>query len=204
MGAPQNLRAVGDQIEQLLDELQATADPRSYERAAELLRLVSELYGAGLARVVELAAERDGELVDVFVEDDLVASLLLVHGLHPETLERRLDKALAAVRPFLASHGGDVELLDIDSAAGAVRLRLLGSCDGCPSSAVTLQLAVERAITEAAPEIVRMEVDEPSKTADRGAPVVLGTKPAASESSYPGATAAKPVFTECPAEMAAT
>ena len=76
MGAPQNLRAVGDQIEQLLDELQATADPRSYERAAELLRLVSELYGAGLARVVALAQERDRELVEAFVGDDLVASLL--------------------------------------------------------------------------------------------------------------------------------
>jgi Fe-S cluster biogenesis protein NfuA len=204
MGAPQNLRAVGDQIEQLLDELQATADPRSYERAAELLRLVSELYGAGLARVVELAQERGGELVEAFVGDDLVASLLLVHGLHPETLERRLDKALAGVRPFLASHGGDVELLDIDAAAGAVRLRLLGSCDGCPSSAVTLQLAVERAITEAAPEIVRLEVDEPSKAADRGAPVALGTKPVAAESRYSETTPTKPVYTECPAEMAAT
>jgi Fe-S cluster biogenesis protein NfuA len=204
MGAPQNLRAVGDQIEQLLDELQATADPRSYERAAELLRLVSELYGAGLARVVALAQERDRELVEAFVGDDLVASLLLVHGLHPETLESRLDKALAGVRPFLASHGGDVEMLDIDAAAGAVRLRLLGSCDGCPSSAVTLQLAVERAITEAAPEIVRLEVDEPSKAADRGAPVALGTKPGAAESRYPETTPAKPVYTECPAEMAGT
>jgi len=204
MGAPQNLRAVGDQIEQLLDELQATADPRSYERAAELLRLVSELYGAGLARVVELAQERDGELVEAFVGDDLVASLLLVHGLHPEKLERRLDKALAGVRPFLASHGGDVELLDIDAAAGAVRLRLLGSCDGCPSSAVTLQSAVERAITEAAPEIVRLEVDEPSKAADRGAPVALGTKPVAAESRHPETAPTKPVYTECPAEMAAT
>jgi Fe-S cluster biogenesis protein NfuA len=204
MGAPQNLRAVGDQIEQLLDELQATADPRSFERAAELLRLVSELYGAGLTRLVEMAAGRDGELVDAFLEDDLVASLLLVHGLHPETLERRVDKALAGVRPLLATHGGDVELLGIDGDAGAVRLRLLGSCDGCPSSAVTLQLAVERAITEAAPEIVHLEVDEPSKVPDRGAPVTLGTKPVAVEVNYPEPTPAKPVYTECPAEMAAT
>ena len=57
-------------------------------------------------------------------------------------------------------------MLDIDADAGAVRLRLLGSCDGCPSSSITLQMAVERAITEAAPEIVRLEVDEPSKAAD--------------------------------------
>ena len=66
----------------------------------------------------------------------------------------RVEAALESVRPFLAHHDGDVELLDIDPDAGAVLLRLLGSCDGCPSSAVTLQLAVERAIVDAAPEIV--------------------------------------------------
>jgi Fe-S cluster biogenesis protein NfuA len=142
--------------------------------------------------------------VDAFVEDDLVASLLLVHGLHPETLERRVDAALAGVRPLLASHGGDVELLDIDADAGAVLIRLLGSCDGCPSSAVTLQSAVERAITEAAPEIVRIEVDEPSKVSDRGAPVTLGTKAVAVEAGYPEPTPTRPVYTDCPAEMATT
>ncbi len=47
--------------------------------------------------------------------------------------------ALDSVRPYLGSHGGDVELLGVDEDAGAVHLRLLGSCDGCPSSAVTLQ-----------------------------------------------------------------
>ena len=96
------------------------------------------------------------------VDDDLVASLLLVHGLHPESLAHRVEEALARCGRLLAAHGGDVELLGIDDEAGAVRLRLLGSCDGCPSSSVTLQLAVERAIVEAAPEIVRIDVDQPS------------------------------------------
>ena len=81
-----------------------------------------------------------------------MASLLLVHGLHPESLERRVEAALVSVRPFLAQHGGDVELLGIDEDVGAVKLRLLGSCDGCPSSASTLRGAVEVAIAEAAPE----------------------------------------------------
>jgi hypothetical protein len=65
MPAPQNLRAAGERIEQLLDELRETADRRSYDRAEELLRLVSDLYGAGLARVVELAEERSPDLIDV-------------------------------------------------------------------------------------------------------------------------------------------
>jgi Fe-S cluster biogenesis protein NfuA len=185
MPAPQDLRATGDRIERLIDELRATAEPRTYARAEELVRLITELYGAGLARVVELSAERDLGLLDALVADELVASLLLVHGLHPEPLAQRVEAALAEVRPLLSSHGGDVELLEIDEEAGAVRLRLLGSCDGCPSSAVTLQSAVERAILEAAPEIVCIDVDAPAPPVP-GVPVLLGTKP---------------VYEECPTEM---
>ena len=70
-----------------------------------------------------------------------------------------MEAALASVRPLLSSHGGDVELLELDEEVGAVRLRLLGSCDGCPSSAITLQSAVEGAILKAAPEIVCIDVD---------------------------------------------
>jgi Fe-S cluster biogenesis protein NfuA len=184
MPAPQNLRATGDRIEQLLDELRATADPRAYARAEELLRLVSELYGAGLARVVEMAAEQAPALMDAFVGDDLVASLLLVHELHPDGLAQRVESALAKVRPLLAGHGGDVELLDVDQEAAAVHIRLLGSCDGCPSSSVTLQLAVEKAILEGAPEIMTIDVDQPALEAP-SVPVSIG---------------AKPVYDECPAE----
>jgi Fe-S cluster biogenesis protein NfuA len=187
MAAPHDLRATGDRIEQLLDELQAAALPRIYEKAEEALRLVTELYGAGLARVCELVGPAAPELLDQMAADPLVSALLLVHDLHPESLVPRLETALAKVRPLLASHGGDVELLDVDEAAAAVRIRLLGSCDGCPSSAVTLQSAVERAILEAAPEIVTIDVDEPSKSVGIETPVSLGSKP---------------VFEECPAEMA--
>ena len=58
MSEHQDLRAAGDRIEQLLDELQGIADQRTYRIAEELLQLVSDLYGAGLARVVEVARER--------------------------------------------------------------------------------------------------------------------------------------------------
>jgi Fe-S cluster biogenesis protein NfuA len=186
MAAAPDLQATGDRIEQMLDELQATADPGTYNRAAEVLRLVVELYGAGLARIVHLADEQAPDLVDVFASDELIASLLVVHGLHPQALSRRVEAALAGVRPLLATHAGDVELLAIDEEAGVVHLRLVGSCDGCPSSSITLQSAVERAIVEAAPEIVRLEVEQPSQPIPEVA-VSIGTKPP---------------FTKCPAGVA--
>jgi Fe-S cluster biogenesis protein NfuA len=182
MPATQNLRATGDRIEQILDELEAAADPSTYDQAAEALRLVVELYGAGLARMAHLVEERAPDLSEAFASDDLIASLLLVHGLHPESLARRVEGALARVRPLLAAHGGDVELLGLDEQAGVVRLRLLGSCDGCPSSSITLQSAVEQAIVEAAPEIVRLDVDQSAASLEVA--VSIG---------------ARPTFADCPA-----
>jgi Fe-S cluster biogenesis protein NfuA len=90
-------------------------------------------------------------------QDDLLSHLLLLHGLHPVTLEERVAKALDEVRPSLQAHGGDVEFLGF--AGSSVRLRLAGSCRGCPSSTVTLRTTVEEALRKAAPELEAIEVD---------------------------------------------
>jgi len=99
-------------------------------------------------------------LIDALVEDDLIASILLLHGLHPIDLETRVRQALEKVRPLLRSHGGNVELLGCSG--GVVRLRMLGSCDGCPSSAMTLRHAIEAAIYEKAPDVTGIELDKPA------------------------------------------
>jgi len=174
---PIDVRTVGDQIERLLDELRAGRDPRARQQAEDLLRLVTDLYGAGLARVVEMVEAEAPDLLARLVDDDLVGSLFVVHGLHPHDLGARVEAALDSVRPFLAAHGGDVELLGVDDDLGAVQLRLLGSCDGCPSSAVTLQHTVETAILEAAPEVVLIDVEAPA-VPDTSVPIMLGSKPA--------------------------
>ena len=151
----------GERIELLL-EASAAAGPVARERAEELVRLVVELYGAGLERVMELAYDAGSltdELLDAMAGDELVSSLLLVHGLHPYGVQDRVERALDDVRPYLGSHGGDVRLLEVTD-EGVVRLQLLGSCDGCASSSVTLELAVDGAIRAAAPEVVHIEVKE--------------------------------------------
>ncbi len=157
----ERLRATGERIDVLLDA-SGGAGVMARERAEELVRLVTDLYGAGLERILEIVHDSgrlDEEVLAALAGDELVASLLLVHGLHPYGVVQRVEQALESVRPYLGSHGGDVELLGV-SDDGTVRLRLLGSCDGCPSSAVTLTLAVEGAIESAAPEITAIEVEE--------------------------------------------
>ncbi|MET0765294.1 MAG: NifU family protein [Blastococcus sp.] len=156
-----DLRATGERIEALIEA--ASAGGRvARERAEELVRLVVDLYGAGLERLLEIAHDAgrlDDDLLGRLAADDLVASLLIVHGLHPYDVETRVARALDGVRPYLGSHGGDVQLLDVTD-DGLVRLRMLGSCDGCPSSSVTLTLAVETAIQAAAPEVSGIEVED--------------------------------------------
>jgi len=146
-------------VERLLDELESLADDGARSTATAVVQALIELYGAGLERIVEVIAERDdGELAQRLIEDELVAHLLLLHGLHPVGVEDRVRQALVEVRPYLESHGGNVELLGIDGAA--VRLRLQGSCSGCPSSTVTLKLAIENAIRKAAPEIEEVVAED--------------------------------------------
>ena len=159
MSSP-SLQAVGERLERLLEELQSLPDPIGRARAEEAVRLVTDLYGGGLSNVMGMVVEAgDAALLDRLVSDQLVSNLLVLHDLHPFDLPTRIGISLDKVRPYLASHGGDVEVLDVDAGAGTATIRLLGSCDGCPSSAVTLRTAVEDAIHEGAPEIAHIIVD---------------------------------------------
>jgi Fe-S cluster biogenesis protein NfuA/nitrite reductase/ring-hydroxylating ferredoxin subunit len=126
------------------------------------------------------ASDQAPSLAERLATDDLVASLLLVHGLHPHDIHQRVSDALDRVRPYLGSHGGDVDLLEVtDDPEGArVLLAFKGSCKSCPSSAVTLELAVEDAVRAAAPEISSIEVVAAEPTAK--APNAMSLIPAES------------------------
>jgi Fe-S cluster biogenesis protein NfuA/nitrite reductase/ring-hydroxylating ferredoxin subunit len=152
-------RTAGDRIQTLLDA-SAAGGAAARERAEQLVAEVTDLYGASLERVMRIVAAADPGILDRLADDDLVASLLLVHGLHPHAVERRVADALDSVRPYLGSHGGDVALLEVagDPDNYTVRLQFSGSCRSCPSSSVTLELAVEDAVRSAAPEISSIEV----------------------------------------------
>ncbi|WP_345651200.1 NifU family protein [Streptomyces tremellae] len=163
IGDPQDWRDTGERVEALIAASAVHGTP-ARERSEELVRLITDFYGAGLERLLGLVHDHgalDDRLAAALAGDDLVASLLLVHGLHPYGVESRVERALDGVRPYLGSHGGDVQLLGV-TAEGTVRLRLLGSCDGCPSSAATLELAVRGAVEAAAPEVTAIEVQAPA------------------------------------------
>src|SRR5215207_2210321 len=146
-------------METLLGEIEALKDPYARSKAAEVVQVLLELYGEGLARMMETIAEGEERerTFEAFAGDELVSHLLLLHGLHPLDVETRVVRALEEVRPYLQSHGGNVELLGIDG--DVARVRLQGSCDGCPSSTVTLKLAIEEAVLKAAPDLEGIEAE---------------------------------------------
>ena len=146
-------------METLLGEIEALKDPNARSKAAEVVQVLLELYGEGLARMMEVVAEggESEKTFEVFAGDELVSHLLLLHGLHPLDVETRVVKALEEVRPYLQSHGGNVEFLGVEG--GVARLRMQGSCSGCPSSTMTLKLAIEEAIQKTAPDLEGIQAE---------------------------------------------
>lgn len=146
-------------IEALTQEIEALPDENARLKAIELMQLLMEYHGAAIERVLEIvAADGAGEKIfDKLAKDELANSLLLLYDLHPLDLETRVEQALDKVRPYLQSHGGNAELIGVED--GVVRLRMIGSCNGCPSSSLTLKQRIEEAITEAAPDVVAIEAE---------------------------------------------
>jgi len=104
-----------EEVEALLGEIEELPDPVARTRSLELVEALLDLYGEGLARIVERVPEPAA-----LADDELVAHLMLVHDLHPVPLEDRVQSALEEVRPYLQSHGGNVELVSL--ADGVARL----------------------------------------------------------------------------------
>ena len=150
--------ALVGRVEELTAQLETIGDPFAQSLAEELVGALMQLYGEGLERIVE-AVDEDGSaaLRQRLVDDGVVASLMLIHGLYPVDLETRVREGLDSVRPYMETHGGDVELLGIVD--GVAHLRLEGSCHGCAASASTLELGIKQALQEAAPDLQGIEVE---------------------------------------------
>lgn len=163
-------------IDTLIGRIDESAAGGVREHVRELVDTLLAVHGSAMERLIDAVYSEGGqEAVDAVADDDLVGSLLLLHGLHPLPREARISRALEDVRPYLHSHGGNVEMVGVTE-DGKLHVRLEGSCDGCPSSSATLKYAIEEAVYKAAPDIVAIEVVDPPKTGDNGdaASVVSG------------------------------
>jgi Fe-S cluster biogenesis protein NfuA len=145
-------------IESLLLEFEKSGDPATQAKLRELVQSLLDYHGTAVRRLVEMVQQSKGpDVLPALAEDELISSLLLLYDLHPIDLRTRVELALDKVRPYLKSHGGEVELLD--TADGIVQLRMKGSCHGCPSSAITMQTTIEQSIYSFAPDVAGITVE---------------------------------------------
>lgn len=144
----------------LVSQLESSADPSSRALAKELVESLMALHGAGIERILELTSEAGDPglaIIDTCGRDELVSSLLLLYGLHPDDLQTRVLRALEKSRSFLESHSARAELASVTEDA-VITVRLEVKAEGCGSSAVKSTL--ETALQDAAPDASSILIED--------------------------------------------
>ncbi|MDQ0835154.1 hypothetical protein QF032_006998 [Streptomyces achromogenes] len=166
---PVNAEQTGRRVEEVLERLTASGDPAAAAAAEELVRSLMDFYGAGLARILHLLSAAPGGPAARLLGDELVASLLVLHDLHPEDRDARIARALDSVREHA------LEMVDFDEGSGTLSLRAQESGGGCGcGSGADARQAAEAALACFAPEVRAVDV----RTAPAGPPLLqIGTVP---------------------------
>lgn len=141
-------------LDELLAGLESMPGPAARE-ALESVTLLTEVYGEALARVLDHADER---LRERLADDELLGHLLVLHSLHPETVERRAARAVERLRPAVRERGGDLEWAGVEGQVARVRVKTGGGCgSGCGGGSSDVTAAVRAAVLAAAPELDAVE-----------------------------------------------
>jgi Fe-S cluster biogenesis protein NfuA len=161
-----------EHVEELVHRLENSGDSATRGLAQELLQAVIELHGVALDRIMQRIADVPAArcTLESLAKDSLVSGVLSLHGIHPVPIQARIEAALDGARPYLKSHGGNVELLSVEE--GRAHIRLEGSCGSCASSMQTMKRTIESAVYEAAPEVLAV-IAEPVSADPQSQLVVL-------------------------------
>jgi len=168
----------------LVHDLETIADPASRAAAKELVQLLMDLHGTGLERILEIvfqSGDPGARIIDDLGQDQLVSSLLILYGLHPDELHTRVERKLGQIASKLHKIGAEAKLVSVNGGEVRVRVRVEGH--GCGSTGRTAQAAVEESVYEAAPDLTSLVVEGLEDPAESGfVPVekLIGSAPVAS------------------------
>jgi Fe-S cluster biogenesis protein NfuA len=180
MAENNDFRKQAERINALVGKVSSLPDRVARATALELLQEVMSMNASvldSMLNIMSQAGDPGLALIEKFTEDPLISGLLVLYDVHPETLDQRLARALDKARPYLRSHGGDVEMSGFRD--GVVTVRLVGSCNGCAGSTATMKSTVEQAIYEAAPEVASVVVEGASSPDQGHAKTAAGFVPLA-------------------------
>jgi Fe-S cluster biogenesis protein NfuA len=158
-----HLESQMQRVEALIESLEKLSNPAARVVARELVQSLLAIHRAGLARLVELVRQVDGDAaIEACGRDKLVGSLLMLHGLHPVSLETRARQAIEQVQPMMRGHGGELEMVTV--AEQLVRVRVRGDCLLSPNELAHL---LEEAFNATAPDVQVIEVEGTEAPAQR-------------------------------------
>lgn len=159
----ENFETLAERVDQAVNEVRKL-EGEAQSKALSLKSAVEGFHRVGLTKIVQKLKSdpRGKELLFELVDEPSVYALFAMHGIVRADLGTRVSRVIDMVRPYMQSHGGDVELVEVNS--DTVYVKLHGACNGCSMSAVTLRNGVEEALKEHVPEIKQVEVvpTEPS------------------------------------------
>lgn len=148
-------------MQQLIEQVDEIKDLKVKELVQDCIQEILTFYGNGIERIINILMHENSsaatKIINDLIGDSFINGLLLIHDLHPFDLHTRLNLALEKVRPYMDSHGGNVEIVSLEN--GTACLRLSGTCKGCASSSLTLELAIKQAIEEYCPDLQDLQVD---------------------------------------------
>lgn len=170
-------------VGELFDELMTHPDSGVRDRVEEMMDLFDAFHREGLGRLVEMIRAWRGEIfLESVGRDDVTGYFLNAYdfGEAPDERERAaafeaVDAAMDELRPMIESHGGMITVEEIKD--GVVTLQMMGSCDGCPSSAATLTGGIEEALRRHWPNFRRLEVVDPAADEASAAPALPEPEP---------------------------
>jgi len=168
----------------LVQDLESITDPAARAAAKELVQLLMDLHGTALERIMEIvfqSGDSGPAVVDELGQDQLVSSLLVLYGLHPDDLQTRVERKLKQIRSTLHKMGAEAQLINVNG--GEVRLHVSLEGHTCGSTKGMVQATVEEAMYEAAPDLTSLVVEgleEPTASGFVAVETLLAASPASS------------------------
>lgn len=139
-----------------LESIFATWNEDHRAAAAAYRRAIDALHEEALKRLIRALKTEPAALAALkeAARDEVVYAVLRHHEIVKPSVSERVEGALAGIRPMLAAHGGDVQLVHV--APPKIELQLIGACDGCAASALTFHAGIKTAVQQACPEITEI------------------------------------------------
>jgi hypothetical protein len=152
MSATEEFQQRVARIEGLVHQLDGTADPASRSNAKELIECLMELHAAGIERMLEIVVDSGASgVIDSLAGDELVSSLLVLYGLHPDDFQTRVERALEKARPALRERGAGLEVVTLTEASVHMKITGAGSKE--------LESVVRQALSAGAPDALEVVIE---------------------------------------------